>query len=405
MGPLLRLLAIPALLLLAVAAADWLRAPLFVEDFEVDDLVDPPRVRIGLHDALDVPKVAFRVDGPVQVLDPAGREMFWEGPSLEAEALPAPAPGPGIRIGNALAVPLDEALVMPVRDGTLQVGKTRYRGALRLMVRGADRRLNAVNDVGLERYLQGVITSEMRAHWPVAALQAQAVVARTYAAYEVQSGYARSRRGFDVFDDDNSQVYRGLDGETPEAVDAARATYGVVLRYAGRLFKSFYQNTCGGQTESSAVVFLEQDIPPLAGRPCVYCTGSKHYRWQLEAAKADVAARIYGNAGAGRDLSVRVAEKTPGGLVLKVAVHSPRGGTREMTGKQFRSAVGPSKFESLAFDVQDAGDRLVITGRGWGHLVGLCQEGARGFAEAHPDATYRDILLYYYPGSTAGRAY
>ena len=405
MGSLLRLLVVPGLLLLALAAAEWLRGPLYEGEFGVDNLSDPPVVRVGLNDALNVPFVDLRVEGPVQVLDPAGREVFWEGPGLDAKVVPVPAPGPGIRLGDTLPVPLDEVLLFPARDGTLRIGKIRYRGTLRLRVREATRRLDAINELGLERYLQGVITSEMRAHWPPEALRAQAVVARTYAAYEIRSGYTRSKRGFDVFDDDNSQAYRGVSGETPEAIEAVQATYGVVLRFDGRLFKTFYQNTCGGRTESAQIVFDEQPIPPLAGRECAYCSHSKHFRWKVEVQKADLAARLYGNKEAADGLTARILEKTPGGLALKVVVQSPRGGERPMSGRDFRSAVGSSKLQSLAFDVTDAGDRLVIDGRGWGHLVGLCQEGARGFAEAHPEATYRDILQYYYPGATAGRAH
>jgi stage II sporulation protein D len=67
--------------------------------------------------------------------------------------------------------------------------------------------------------------------------------------------------------------------------------------------------------------------------------------------------------------------------------------------------VDPGRFKSLSFDVSDAGDRFVFDGRGWGHLVGLCQEGARGLAEHNPDATFRQILDHYYPGAAVGRSY
>jgi stage II sporulation protein D len=405
MGGLIRVLLLPALLVLALVASGWWRDPVHDATFSAADLTAPPVVRIGLD--LDVPSAPVRVEGFARIYEATGREVLWEGPGVSGPAVPAPAPGPGIRLGESLALPLDEILVVPARDGTLTLGKASYRGALRLLVRGPKRLLTVVNEVDVERYLQGVVTSEMKADWPAEALKAQAVVARTYALYEILSGYCRQKRGFDLFDDDNSQLYRGRRGETPAARDAVRDTYGLVLRHEGRIFKSFYQNTCGGRTEAAKTVFLEQDIPPLAGTECAYCTHSKYYRWRVEVTKADLAVKLFGPRPPGPVPEVKIVEKTPGGLVLKVAAKAPgRGGAdRVMTGKEFRSAVDPGKFKSLAFEVSDAGDRIAFDGRGWGHLVGLCQEGARGLAERNPDATCRQILAYYYPGAVVGRSY
>jgi stage II sporulation protein D len=405
MGDILRIIFIPAALALALAAAGWLRRPLHDAGFEARDLAAPPLVRVGV--VVDAPSIPFQVDGHVRVTDPTGREVFWQGPAIAGKAAPLPDPGPGIRLTGQLAVPFDEVLVLPARDGTLQIGTTRYRGTLRLAVRGPKRQLTAVNELDLERYLQGVITSEMRPHWPPEALMAQAVVARTYALYEILNGYVRSKRGFDVFDDDNSQLYRGIAGESPESEAAARATSGLVLRWQGRPFKAFYQNTCGGRTEAAKTVFLEQDIPPLAGTECAHCGRSKHFRWRIEVPKASLAAKLFGPKAPGPVAEMRVLEKAPGGLVLK-AVARIGGRTpaeKTMTGKELRSAVDPAKFKSLAFDVTDGGGSFIFEGRGWGHLVGLCQEGARGFAEDVPGATFRQILDYYYPGAVAGRIY
>jgi stage II sporulation protein D len=248
----------------------------------------------------------------------------------------------------------------------------------------------------------------MRAEWPIEALKAQAVAARGFALYELRSGFSRRIRGFDLYDDDRSQVYRGTRNESHSAVLAVRATYGQVCQYRGKVLKSFYQNTCGGHTEPAIVVFQEQDIPPLAGRDCAHCRHSKHFWWQAEVPKTAMAEKCFGPKPAGPVTSVRILEKTPGGLVLKVAVKITGRGAAEkvMTGKEFRSAVGSAKFKSLAFDVaSETGDRIVFEGRGWGHLVGLCQEGARGFAEKTPGATFRQILDYYYPGAATGRIY
>lgn len=390
--------------------------PVAEATFEAAALSAPPEVRVGLAGAIDVPAVALRVDGPVRIFDPAGVEVLWEGPELKtSEASAAPAPGPGLRFEPTarreptarLAFALDELLVRPARSGSLWVGKRAYRGTLRLLVRGPKRTLTAVNETDLERYLEGVVASEMGRDGPREALKAQAVAARSYALHVVRAGFNRQERGFDLFDDDRSQAYRGVRGETGGSVDAVRGTYGEVCLYGGRILKSFYQHTCGGRTEPARIVFQEQPVPPLEGRACAYCDRSKYFRWRAEISKLDLAAKIVGSRKFGPVPAVRIVERTPGGLALKVGVTSPMKGNRElvMSAAEFRRAVDPAQFKSLAFDVSEAGDRFVVEGRGWGHLVGLCQEGAKAFAERVAGATYRRILEYYYPGATVGRAY
>lgn len=407
MKTLLHLLALLAGLPLVLAASGRLRGSAYEAPFVAAELTAPPLVRIGLGRSLDVPAATIGVEGPVRIMDPAGLEALWEGPGLEEEVAPMPSPPGGLRFGRRLALPAEEVVIVPARGGALRVEGRRYRGAARLLVRGPRRLLSVVNEVDLEHYLAGVVGSEMRGDWPAEALKAQAVAARTYALYELRTGARRRSRGFDLFDDDNSQAYQGMRGEADATVRAARDTCGEVCTYGGRPFKAFYQNTCGGRTEPARIVFEEQAIPPLEGRECVYCDRSRHFRWRVEIGKQDLAARLFGSKGFGPVPGVRILERTPGGLVLKVGVVSPLKGNRElaMTGKEFRAKVDPKRFESLAFDVADAGDRFVFGGRGWGHLVGLCQEGARGFAERVTDATYRRILEYYYPGAAIARAY
>jgi stage II sporulation protein D len=408
MSALIRMLLLPTALTASLAASGWLRGSIYDGLFDASDLLPPPVVGIGLGEFQEVPALELQVNGPVRILDASGREPLWRGPGLRGKVEAVAAPGPGLRIGERLRIPAEEILVVPARDGTLRVGRERYRGALRLRVVQDQRALVAVNEVDLEHYLQGVIASEMRAEWPIEALKAQAVAARSFALHEVRNGYSRRTRGFDLYDDDRSQAYRGMRNECPAAALAVRATYGQTCRFGDRLLKAFYMNTCGGRTEAAAAVFQEQDIPPLAGRDCEHCVGSKYYRWRVEIAKTALAAKVFGPKISGSVASVRVVEKSANGLALKVSVKTlGRGGTEKvMTGKDFRAAVGAAKFKSSAFDVvEDTGDRIVFEGRGWGHLVGLCQEGARGYADRVPGASYQEILSYYYPGISLSRTY
>ena len=122
-----------------------------------------------------------------------------------------------------------------VRDGS-------YRGALRLH-RDDGRTILVVDELGLESYLQGVVAAEMPSTWSAEALKAQAVVARSYALRSL-----RPDRVFDVFADVRSQAYRGVAGEAPTAVAAARATRGLAVRYGVEIAQTFFHSTSGGHT-------------------------------------------------------------------------------------------------------------------------------------------------------------
>ena len=140
-------------------------------------------------------------------------------------------------------------LAAPVRieaaAGALALGSTGYRGALVLRPSGAG--ISAVNDVGLDRYLRGVVPREMPASWHPEALKAQAVAARSYAVASIR----RDRR-FDLYADTRSQVYGGIAAERRTTDAAVAATSGRVLAWRGRTVTAFYHSSSGGQTASVA---------------------------------------------------------------------------------------------------------------------------------------------------------
>ena len=118
-----------------------------------------------------------------------------------------------------------------------------YGGAFRVYVSGD--KLSLVNNVGLERYLYGVVPCESPHDWPAEALKAQAVVARTYALASVKSG-----SNFDVYPDTRSQVYLGISGEYPESTAAVKDTAGEVVYYNGEVARTFFFSTSGGRTSA-----------------------------------------------------------------------------------------------------------------------------------------------------------
>jgi stage II sporulation protein D len=144
----------------------------------------------------------------------------------------------------------------------------RYRGTLRLLLLSAGR-VSVVNDVSLEEYLAGVVPVEMPSAWPPAALQAQAVAARSYAAGRLRPGVSY----FDVPDDSTSQIYRGVVAEQPSTTAAIAATAGLVLRSGATIANALFHSTGGGATESNENVYTSPSGKRVA-RPVGYLRGS-----------------------------------------------------------------------------------------------------------------------------------
>ena len=169
--------------------------------------------------------------------------------------------------------PLTPPLIFRPQGSPLLVNGARYRGTVELMLAG--KRLNAVNAVPLEEYLRGVVPREVPADWPVEALKAQAVAARSYALATKKSGGA-----FDVYDDTRSQVYGGVEAEEPTTTEAIRATAREALLYEGRVATTYFFSTSGGRTADITEAWPgAQPVPYLVSVPDPYDSASPVHRW------------------------------------------------------------------------------------------------------------------------------
>jgi stage II sporulation protein D len=171
---------------------------------------------------------------------------------------------------NGVPTPLTGPIVFLPGRAPLELGSA-YRGRLEVAVSG--KRLSAINVVGLEDYLAGVVPREMPAAWPAEALQAQAVAARSYALAHRVAG-----KSFDLYSDVRSQVYGGIAGEDARATAAIKATAGRVLLYEDELVDALFHSTSGGRTISAAEAF-GTDVPYLVGVEDPHSALSPVNRW------------------------------------------------------------------------------------------------------------------------------
>ena len=300
----------------------------------------------------------------------------------------------GMGLVGGRAVPNGAALEA---DGPVYItGGGPYPGRLLVYHEGAH--VLVVNEVPLERYLEGVLSGELPASWDPEVKKAQAVAARSYALAQ------RARReGFHALESTTlDQVYKSgaIDARTTAAVAATR---GEVLTQDGALVEAFYHATCAGHTEAAAYVWPERGVPFDWSTPCEYCKDSPLYSWEQVITIATLSEALRREqSGMGIVTGLTVLGRTPSGRARNIRL-STETGTVSLAGNDFRRILGYSKVRSTLFDVEEVDTGLRLSGRGAGHGVGLCQWGARGMIEAGFD--YQQVLAHYYGGSSIRKLY
>jgi stage II sporulation protein D len=212
-------------------------------------------------------------------------------------------------------------------------GKGRYRGAIEIIPSPGG--LNAVNAVELEDYVRGVISKESPASWPLEALKAQAVAARSYALSVTKPG-----AGFDHYDDTRSQAYGGVAAETARTNQAVTETALQVVLYKGEVAETYFFSTSGGYTENneySSVGFGAAPIPYLRGVPDPYDDASPYHRWTRKFSQASIQSRL-GGLVRGKLKNIVVTQTGYSPRIVRARVVGT-GGTRMVTGPELRSTL------------------------------------------------------------------
>ena len=258
------------------------------------------------------------------------------------------------------------------------LGQRRYRGDLLLLVRNG--RIQAINQLGVETYLPSVVGSEMPAKWPLAALQAQAVAARTYALRQ------RGRKGdFDVKATVSSQVYKGIESETPRTREAVATTRSLVLVHGGRLINAVFHSSSGGSTEPSGEVWQNQ-LPYLVSVRD-HDQHSPVHRWNQRFEASDLRRRFQETGGVEK---LNVLSKSSTGRVRSVRIQGPLG-SLVLTGRQLRQRLGLKStmvsFSLLQGARSDAVDPIAPSqslSESQPQLIGLWSDSASGLSGAEP---------------------
>lgn len=274
--------------------------------------------------------------------------------------------------------------VSPISEGKAitKCGSYSYYGDFQFTRLTGDK-LTVVNFIGLEDYTKGVLANEMGADWPLEALKAQAVMARTYAVANQNKFRAY---GFDLSPDTKSQVYNGLHDATDKTNQAVDETAGMFVRYQGAICTVYYFAADGGATEDSENVWSDTVVPYLRAVKDPYEADIDFYckSWSLTVPKSQT--------------GEVTTTKTPIGNILTLTAG---GKTYSKDGvRDFLRNIG-ARYTSRHFTVTEQGDNYVISGGGYGHNLGMSQWGAYAMAKVH-NMTFDQIISFYFTGAYVG---
>jgi len=326
----------------------------------------------------DVSRLKIGSSTKAVVRDGAGRQI---GELSSMSSLAAQTKGDKIAIAPNLKA--TELIIEPQDDGYVWIGDRWYRGQTRLILQG--KTITAINHVDLEHYLYSVVGAEAVSSWPIEALKAQAVAARSYALYK------RNVEANSIYDVDTTvgtQVYKGLDTEYTTTHEAVDSTLGQIMTYNNQVILAAFHSSSGGHTENVEDVWTSP-LPYL--RAVVdYDHHAPVFEWQQVFPVSRLKTLV---AGIGNIRGLQPVQMTPRGRVIAMKVTGDRGSAM-VSGKQIRQALD---LRSTLFRMSTDGKNLQVKGRGFGHGLGLSQWGAYYLAQQGVD--YHRILAHYYQNS------
>ena len=340
--------------------------------------------------------------------------------------------GQGRRASDKLAAPLTLECADPVEVEDISSGfwkerkaNRKFQGPLTLAV-GMNGDVEVYGDLPVETYLRGVVPAEMPAGWPLEALKAQAVVARS----EIYASLAGKYRleGFDFTAMESCRAYAGMGGHTPATDAAVAATSGIALTCGGEFVKAVFSSCCGGWTENNENVWSGPPNPMLRGlsdlrpgagsgapsadparwlstTPSAWCSSDgEGYRWQRRYSAKEVSGLVNKKHRVGDVQSIREGTRGVSGRLKSITIKGSVGSVTLDSELAIRQAFGG--LPSAMVIIRAAPDRgapvsFTFTGGGRGHGVGMCQHGARGMASS--GRKFEEIVAHYFPGATLER--
>ena len=326
--------------------------------------------------------------------------------------------------GESLIVDKASAVTLESSDGIIGIDGSKYRESLEFT--GEGYAIRAINLIGVDNYLKGVVAKEMPASWNEEALRAQAVVARNYVATN-QNKHAS--QGFHICGSTHCQVYGGYGAETARTNAAVEATAGELMYYGGAVVEGYFHSSSGGRTENSENLWSAA-LPYLVGVEDAYSTGTPYDNWETSFTLTEIKALLANNGvNIGDVTGLSITKTTENGRAYEVTIQGTSG-KHVLQKDRIRIFFGGERLKSTYFTIENSGSSsrevpsnngslssiwtslkalvdlqggstktgstITFKGKGYGHGVGMSQYGAQNMAKA--GYNYQAILKHYFTG-------
>lgn len=338
--------------------------------------------------------------------------------------------------GRNIVIDGSQSIYIKSDDVTTAIENVKYRGKFNLYVKGST--LYAINELGMQDYLYGVIPKEMVSSWELEALKAQAIVAK---AYEITNCNKHKSDGFNVCATTHCQVYGGYGVEQPKTNQSVDETENMVMMYGGKPAEGYFHASSGGRTEA-IVNMWNYGLDYMVGVEDTYSLGSPYDSWEVTLTAEEIRASLLKkNIDIGSIVGIKILKLSENSRVMQLGILGSKG-MQILEKDSIRSTLGSSKFMSTYFTLKNSGSSVssvsatvmsgdaisnsnlytkfdslknfmdsritsspqefisggtfVFSGKGYGHGIGLSQYGANGMAKKGYD--FEDIIKYYFKG-------
>lgn len=256
----------------------------------------------------------------------------------------------------------------------------------------------------IEEYLLGVVAGEMKPGWPLEAYAAQAIVARTFTMDFLARGGTRELHNTDISTDEKEAQAYNATAITPLIRQAVKMTEGKVMTYQGKYVKGWFSASCGGKTALAKEGLAYKESEPAYMRsvscPEEEVIPKEDLFWKNKFTGEEINTAL-GTLGKniGKITRMEVKERSENSFRATMLKFIGEKGQADVEGADFRIAINPEKMRSIWItDINNETDGIGISGRGFGHGVGLCQWGSYALAKEGKKA--EEIIKHYYPEIT-----
>jgi len=258
----------------------------------------------------------------------------------------------------------------------------KYKGAICFRIN--NNKLDIVNNVDMENYLKGILPKEMSPSFPIESLKAQALCSRSFA---INNYNKMIKKGYNLDDSTSCQVYHGASVETKSTNEAVESTANEVVKYDGKVASTIFGASSGGYIASANEVWGGDNYPYLIAKEDPY----SNYEWEYELKESDIKKlKLY-------DVYDYKIEYSSDSNRISNITFNTKNGEIKFKGNEFRSKIGNTKIKSTLFNINLNNGKIVVTGKGYGHGVGMSQYGAVEMAKKGFD--YKKIIDFYFPGT------